>query len=286
MAGCDSLRVVDLTPLPADDHVHSAFSYDAKPEASMERACAHAIRVGLPSIAFTEHLDLMTALPGDELAALGAARIPLSSWAPLDIDGYLASIEDCRKRYPGLRILTGAEVGEAHLFAASFEAIVRQGTFQRILGSCHAVLHEGQLVEVDTLYAALDAPEVMRRYFDAVLELAQSGGSFQVLAHVDYARRYQPPDAAAYDESTYEAEYRSIFRALAGSGRALEVNTKSPLASVRQITWWREAGGRWLSFASDAHVPWLVGHDFSRATAVATAAGFRPGPTPLDFWQR
>lgn len=271
------MRTVDRFPLPPDDHVHSQFSYDAKPGASMERACEQAIRLGLPSVAFTEHLDLVTPMAGDALSARGLVREPYVSWAPLDVESYLASIAQCRERFRELRIKSGAEIGEAHLFAASLSGVLAGGAFDRVLGSVHAVPHGEQLVEVDTLFGQVETREVLQRYFAAVLQLVQSDADFQVLAHVDYARRYQPADAPVYDESAYEQEYRGIFRALADSGRALEINTKSPLASVRQIGWWREDGGRWLTFASDAHVPWLVGHDFARAAAVASAAGLARG---------
>ena len=43
---------------------------------------------------------------------------------PLDVTGYLASVADCRERFPGLRILSGVETGESHLFAASAGAVV------------------------------------------------------------------------------------------------------------------------------------------------------------------
>ena len=46
-----------------------------------------------------------------------------------------------------------------------------------------------------------------------------------------------------------------MFRALAGTGRALEVNTSSPLASVDQVRWFHEEGGEAVSFGSDAHAP-------------------------------
>ena len=41
---------------PADGHVHTEFSWDA-PEGSMERTCARAVQLGLPAVAFTEHVD-------------------------------------------------------------------------------------------------------------------------------------------------------------------------------------------------------------------------------------
>lgn len=43
-------------PYPADNHVHSEWSWDAQ-YGSMERSSARAIHLGLPSIAFTEHVD-------------------------------------------------------------------------------------------------------------------------------------------------------------------------------------------------------------------------------------
>jgi histidinol-phosphatase (PHP family) len=76
-----------------------------------------------------------------------------------------------------------------------------------------------------------------------------------------------------------------VLAALAASGRVLEVNTFSPLASVTQLRWWREGGGRAVSFGSDAHVAARVGDKFQQAIDVAEAAGFTRGGDPLDFWR-
>ena len=77
----------------------------------------------------------------------------------------------------------------------------------------------------------------------------------------------------------------TALRALAGTGRILEINTKSPLASVDLVRWWREAGGTAVSFGSDAHLPMRVGDRFKLAVDVVEAAGFRPGNDPYDFWR-
>jgi histidinol-phosphatase (PHP family) len=42
--------------LPVDGHVHTEWSWDA-PRGAMERTCARAVELGLPAVAFTEHLD-------------------------------------------------------------------------------------------------------------------------------------------------------------------------------------------------------------------------------------
>jgi histidinol-phosphatase (PHP family) len=81
-------------------------------------------------------------------------------------------------------------------------------------------------------------------------------------------------------------KYREVFRALASSGRALEINTKSPLASAELIGWWWQEGGNTVSFGSDAHDPYSVGSRFDLAVDIVEAAGFRPGRDRLDFWRR
>jgi hypothetical protein len=72
----------------------------------------------------------------------------------------------------------------------------------------------------------------------------------------------------------------------ASSGRALEINTKSPLASAELIGWWWQKGGNTVSFGSDAHDPYSVGSRFDLAVDIVEAAGFRPGRDRLDFWRR
>ena len=76
-----------------------------------------------------------------------------------------------------------------------------------------------------------------------------------------------------------------MLRALARSGRALEVNTRLPM-DARIVRWWHEAGGDAVSFGSDAHEPSAVATGFAEAAAMVEAQGFRPGRTPLDFWTR
>ena len=60
--------------VPADDHVHSEFSYDTGPSASMRESCDRAVALGIPSIAFTEHLDFTEALPGDAITPTEISR--------------------------------------------------------------------------------------------------------------------------------------------------------------------------------------------------------------------
>ncbi|WP_433307015.1 PHP domain-containing protein [Actinoplanes sp. CA-030573] len=272
--------------LPADSHVHSEWSWDT-PVGDMERTCEQAIRLGLPAVAFTEHVDHvswaaptegpyvsahLTAVAGDD----GIVRPP-----GFDADGYLECVERCREKFPGLRILSGLELGEPHWFAAPTAALLHSHSFDRVLGSLHCLRDGDGVAEPWAIYPHRDAGEVLRDYLAGVVELVTTCDSFAVLAHIDYALRSWP----GADVRDFEEEFRAALRATAGTQRALEINTRIPLAAVL-LRWWREEGGDAVSFGSDAHLPDLVGHGFREAAAMAEAYGFRPGRHPYELWGR
>jgi histidinol-phosphatase (PHP family) len=252
----------------------------------MVRSCEQALALGLPAVAFTEHLEFTVGGEGDAIGEVATDHRWWSRIKPLDVAGYLASVDECRQRYPGLRILSGVETGESHLFAASAGAVVRGNAFDRVLGSLHAVPYQGKLVAADALFGSMADDEVMRYYFAELVRLIEGSDLFQVLAHMDFPRRYWPRGAHLYREEGFEEEYRTVLRTLAASGRVLEINTKSPLASVDMVRWWHEEGGTAVSFGSDAHLPQRVGDRFKLAVDVVEAAGFRAGHDPYDFWRR
>jgi histidinol-phosphatase (PHP family) len=280
--------------MPTDNHVHSRWSWDTAAASSMQLACARAVEIGLPGLAFTEHVDFTDWSQADavglaEQSAQPPGRVGARPRvAPLDVEGYSADLARCREAFPELRILSGIEAGEPHLFPASVADVLASGSFERVLGSLHAIRHDGTLASVDrVLVAELDAHDLMRRYLAELLMLVCGSAVFNVLAHCDYPRRYWPAaQVGSYVEADFEEEYRAVFRALASSGRALEINTRSPLASVSLMRWWWQEGGDAVSFGSDAHTPFRVGEHFDLAVHVVEAAGFRPGRDRFDFWRR
>jgi histidinol-phosphatase (PHP family) len=272
--------------LPADNHVHSQFSWDTGVDASMEGTCRRAVEVGLPAIAFTEHVDF-TEWGEADVPPTGAQIALRRRVRPLDVEGYLASIERCRDQFPDLRILSGIEAGEPHHFAGSVAAVLGSGPFDRVLGSLHSIVHEGRMVYANHVFGSLPAHVVVRDYFAELLRLVEGSDVFGVLAHCDYPRRYWPAGREGeYREADFEEEYRTVFRELASSGRALEINTRSPLWSSTLMRWWYSEGGDAVSFGSDAHAPLRVGARFDLAVDVVEAAGFRPGRDRYDFWRR
>jgi histidinol-phosphatase (PHP family) len=281
--------------LPPDGHTHTQWSWDAA-SGSMEGSCARAVQLGLPAIAFTEHVDAVRwAVPAESRDAMRQRGLQPDDEGrfeprPLDVDGYLGSIERCRRRFPGLRIVTGAEIGEPHWFPTETRSLLRRGDFERVLGSVHSIIHDGRPWATDDLLGptapeGLDPREVVRRYLAEALDLVTNDTTVAVLAHIDFPLRHWPPGAGRAFVGDFEEAFRAVLRELASSGRALEVNTRVPL-DAEVVRWWRESGGRAVTFGSDAHEASSVGAGLAEAAAMVEAHGFGPGPHVHEAWVR
>jgi histidinol-phosphatase (PHP family) len=112
----------------ADNHTHSEWSWDA-PDGSMEETCRRAAELGLPSVAFTEHADWIRGKEG-----------------VFDAEGYFDSIERCRAACPGLRILSGVELGEPHRYPEEARTLLAK-RFDRVLASVHCVEWKGETMD-------------------------------------------------------------------------------------------------------------------------------------------
>ena len=276
--------------MPGDGHVHSEWSWDTW-VGDMVGSCVRAVELGLPAIAFTEHLDHTVwriALEGpyalETLLSVADADGMLTP-PPFDAAGYLAAVERCRERFPQLRILTGAELGEPHRHAGQIARVLSAGRFDLLLGSLHTLRDGDVYAEPWGIYPHRDAHEVMREYLAGVVEMVSVDGVFEVVAHIDYPVRSWPAERGPFDPVVFEDEFRWALRATARSGRALELNTRLPLHATI-LTWWYEEGGEAVTFGSDAHLPSSVGHGFAEAAQMAEAHGFRAGRDPYDLWRR
>jgi histidinol-phosphatase (PHP family) len=95
--------------LPADRHVHSEWSWDAA-HGSMEQTCARAVDMGLPALAFTEHVDhdgwpvSPEMLEGHE-HLLAYFQDGVLTPSALDLAGHLDCLQRCREKFPELRII-------------------------------------------------------------------------------------------------------------------------------------------------------------------------------------
>ncbi len=246
----------------------------------MERSCERALEIGLPALAFTEHADFVTLHKGQH---------------SVDIAGYHDEIERCRAKFKGLRVLSGVELGEPHWFPGETAAVMAAGKLDRVLGSIHCVRLDGEVVDASQFKtrAPAEQAEAVAEYFRETLRMVESSQPFEVVAHLDYPKRYWPEGGVPYREEDYEEQIRAVLVAAARRGCVLEVNTTRGQSDERKlcpgptvVRWWHELGGVAVSFGSDAHEPDQIGGGFQLATRVVEAAGFKPARDPMALWRR
>lgn len=281
--------------LPADAHVHSEWSWDTGgPRSSasgrMRATCAQAVKIGLPAIIFTEHLDIpgtWRAAPQDlhphqqhMLNGDGLVDVPT-----FDAAGYFESIERCRHEFPRLRILTGVEIGQPHLHEAAAAKVIDMDSVDRINGSLHTVQFGTERAEPHTLFREQPAENVMWEYLAEIPRMVDGSTTFEVFTHIDYAIRSWPHmELGPFDPKQFEEGFRGAMRAIAASERALEMNTRRLWSWIPQ--WWAEEGGKRISFGSDAHEPGAIAAHFPEAAALVEHFGFTPGRSPEALWSR
>jgi histidinol-phosphatase (PHP family) len=242
----------------------------------MEASCARALELGLPAIAFTDHADWALVHKGQHA---------------VDIQGYLDAVERCRAKFPGLRILSGVELGEPHWYPEETRAVLAAGPLDQVLGSIHCIRLEGRMLDASQFRSrpGLDFPAAVREYLREVLAMVESGQPFETLAHLDYPKRYWLDGLAPYREKDYEVEIRAVLKAAASTGRVLEVNTTrgdTLCPDITVVRWWRAAGGQAVQYGSDAHQPDKVAEGFKVAAQMVEAAGFKPARDPVSLWRR
>ena len=279
-----TLRRMDL---PADGHVHSQFSWDARLIGDMAAACAQAVALGLPAVIFTEHVDFTAFragfLPESYPAVADFVSDGILTAPELDVDSYMESIERCRAAFPQRHVVAGMEVGQPHWHTAQVEDLLTRGPFERVLGSLHCLPDGDEFAEPWDLYPRYRAADVFRDYLAEVPRMVAGSQAFTAFAHIDYPIRSWPQDAEPFRLDDFEEELRHALRILAQAERALEINTRLPMDPVI-LRWWMAEGGRLVTFGSDAHKPDFVGHGLAEAGALAASMGFVPDVQPVAPW--
>ena len=244
-------------PALADMHVHSAHSVDSS--ATLEAMCRAAVEAGLAYLCFTEHVDLD---PRDD-------GFGYFCWS-----AYSRAIDAARERYAGqITILQGVEIGEPHRYPRETERLAALGP-DVILGSVHW-LPEG-FVGAAAVRREMGLEGLFAAYYREVLAAARHGG-FDVLAHLDFPKRYH--GAAPEADEAVEA----ILTEVVARGLTLEVNT-SPLRKGLEacapdlpiLARFGALGGSRVTLGSDAHAPEEVGAGLARAQEVVRRAGVGP----------
>ena len=245
-----------------DGHVHTKLCHHAVGE--MEEYVRQAIRCGLRTLCFMEHLETEIAYQP-------------SCWLEdEDFEGYFAEGQRLQQAYgEQIEIRLGVEMGFNPHAVHTINKRLARFPVERIGLSCHFHLHDGSHLNLlsrraqslDRL-AALGADTVITTYFDTLIQ-AVNTLYCDVLCHLDAVLRHLP--GICFNEDHCH-QIGQLLDAIKAKGVALEINTSgfdyrgTPFPAPWIIT---EALQRAipLQAGSDAHAPGEVGRYFNQLPA-------------------
>lgn len=252
----------------SDIHTHSQISFDSTaPLADMAEA---AIAAGLSELCVTDHCDLLDADGKFE---------DHFDWSAAK-EQYFRTLPATEGR---LTLRLGIELGSISYNPAAARRILAEGGSEVdfVLGSIHNWI--GMRDNHDLYYTDYtDNPALCRAAMANALQstwdmVTTCPDCYDSLAHIIYPPRYMRRDGQNLTLDSFEEEARQIFTKIAATDHALEVNTWrgvdiDPWMPI--LRWYKECGGKYLTFGSDAHTPDDVAKGIREIVPLVKAAGF------------
>lgn len=270
----------------ADIHLHSVYSFDG--ESTVDDICLSAIEKKLSFIAITDHMEAPEIKLGDRSVYGNMVRQITKS-----VEDATAAGEKYRDK---IKVLRGMELGEPMHNPKMTEKALDIADFDFVLASVHNLRDEEDFYYLD--YSAVDIDELLKRYFNELLETAENA-DFDSLAHLTYPLRYVVKRTGKRpDMDRYSDIIDNIFRALVQREKALEINTsglfddiKTTLPGIDLIKRFKELGGKYVTLGSDSHNRENVGRGIEKGIEQAKICGFehftiyeKRQPKMIEIW--
>lgn len=247
----------------SDSHTHSRCSFDGTDSVAM--MTERAVNLGLYSITVTDHCEC------HEYFEKGFNT---------DIINSITEISRSRAVYNDkIKVYTGIELGQpTQNYEAAMDAL-NLAEFDFVLGSLHNLKNEQDFYFLN--YTPVNAPVLLRRYFNELLELAKQN-LFDSLAHMDYPMRYILGNSNLnIDIRQFAEQIDEILKILIKNNKALEINTSGlrqvigrTLPDERILKRFKELGGKYVTLGSDAHRWGDIGSGIEQGLDLLSACGF------------
>lgn len=248
-----------------DCHTHTRISFDST--ASLSDMMSAAVQAGVQELCITDHCDL---LDGDGKPTL---TFP---WQEA-LDQYHS-----RGDAP-LTVRLGLELGSAPYNPQAARAILAQAgeKLDFVLGSLHNWI--GAQNNQDFYFTNFTAdPGLCRQAVENALShtwalVKEYPDCYDSLAHINYPLRYMARDGQHLTLEPFRDQVEEVFRQVAASGHALEVNTCRGMSLAEWLPllrWFKDCGGEYVTVGSDAHQPEHMALGIPEALELLREAGF------------
>lgn len=256
--------------ITADIHTHTSFSGDStEPMESMIEA---AIKTGLTTICFTEHMDMDYPV---------CPQCPEGTFL-LNTDAYHKCYLELADKYKSsdIDILFGVELGLQPHLAPIHSEYVKSYPFDFIIGSEHTTNKKDPYYP--QFYEGRSEYDAYCEYFCDIMSNLNVFCNIDTLGHLDYVVRYGPNKNKNFTYSKYSDCIDSILRFLVGHGIGLEINSSGYKYNLGEpnpgrdiLMRYRELGGEILTIGSDAHDISRLHADFDKVNDLAIDCGFK-----------
>lgn len=256
-----------------DYHVHTSFSMDS--QTPILDQLKRAAQLGLEEICFTDHSE--------------HNRPDHSTYFSLDIPAYKKAFSELPDL--GVRVRWGAEFGipcDEDMSREHAER-VRAAGFDFIIASAHIV--DGDDPYYPEFYIGKTTAQANALYVEALARYIRRfpAAFFSAVGHIDYGSKFNPDKAAVMRYSHCPDALDDLFAYVIENGKCIEINTSMYRKLGKEIPgldWlirYRELGGEYVTFGSDAHITPHMAYRFDDAVGLAKAAGIRYYATYQDM---
>lgn len=181
----------------------------------------------------------------------------------------------------GFKVLCGIEIGMQPHCVKKMNELMSRHSFDTVISSLHFI--DGTDPYHGNYYDGYEYKRGYGHYLETIYDTIRLFPNFDILGHFDYIARYAP-----YPQTTiYYSEFGDIldviFRDLIAEGKTFEINTKTyhmfrgrePQLDINILKRYRELGGEFISFGSDAHGSERIGDNFERFIPMLLQAGIK-----------
>jgi len=226
---------------------------------------AHALKVGLKEIGFSEHNPMI--------------RDDYDDWHMLqgDLDAYVEKVHQARRDHPGLTIKLAMEVDYLPGHENWIRELAARHPWDYFIGSVHYVADSWDLDNPKKLseWKKRDPLEVWTAYFERLAQ-ATASGLFEIIGHADLPKKF-----CFYPQQDCTHLFERFLQTAKDHDVAIELNTAGLRKDCKEIYPSRTIleiaaqKGVPITFASDAHAITEVGMNFEDAVQLARSVGYQ-----------